>query len=819
MRIERLELYGYKRLMLNNINLFVYTPTALHQLILGTNGSGKSSILFELSPLPAHSSNYTKEGYKDITLTHKGSTYRLISTFKNGKHSFKKDEEELNPGGTQDVQRKLVEQHLGYTKELHELLIGKRKFTLMAPIERRKWITALSSNDYTWPLALFKKLSSSARDSQGASKHLKARLGQETQNLRALSDMDGLEERASQLHQELNLLLSARVPNLPAYERLVERVDMLLQQVEQHSTNVVKLQTAMPKGRRYKRLSDVSDDVSRTESEVASTQTLLDRFTTEYSELELMLNELHADANLTPENIENHIFELENEIGLRKPNLQLFKDLTEPREIQRDSQQVLDEVIELFKLLPDNSDRRYSRETLQQAKDRIAVHRANIDKGTAKLAALQAKISHIQSARDTQCPKCLYVWREGFSEKELNQLEEWVSEHTKIVEAEQAAIVREEKFIEESEHYAGLYVRFRGFVSSYPRMRPLWDYVLENKLLTDRPNEQIHVLFTWQKDVDLSCEIDAYQRKLTHVMEVSEKQQQLGEQVHFTQRMMKLHDEIEATTGRLQSLKAESKDIRTYRDRLLKLEDGVAALERTLRELHQLQSQLTDGLRNRHIDEVVRQHQTDLAMIQRQLTEKATLEGIVRDLESSHREVEMDYQVLDMLATALSPTEGLIAEQLTGFISVLTAQLNSIIASVWTYDMLVLPCGLDSGELDYKFPLQVRTADNISRDIDEGSTAQQEIINFAFQLTVMLYMELSDYPLYLDEPGPGFDEQHRANMMGFIKQLMDSGQHSQLFMISHYASNHGAFTSAQVLVLDSSNIAIPGDHNQHVVMA
>ena len=68
MRIERLELFGYKRLMLANIQHFIYTPTSPYQLVLGTNGSGKSSILFELTPLPGHSSNYTKDGYKDITI-------------------------------------------------------------------------------------------------------------------------------------------------------------------------------------------------------------------------------------------------------------------------------------------------------------------------------------------------------------------------------------------------------------------------------------------------------------------------------------------------------------------------------------------------------------------------------------------------------------------------------------------------------------------------------------------------------------------------------------------------------------------------------
>jgi ABC-type sulfate/molybdate transport systems ATPase subunit len=160
----------------------------------------------------------------------------------------------------------------------------------------------------------------------------------------------------------------------------------------------------------------------------------------------------------------------------------------------------------------------------------------------------------------------------------------------------------------------------------------------------------------------------------------------------------------------------------------------------------------------------------------------------------------------------------LIAEQLTGFITCLVGQLNSIIGTLWTYDMAVQPCGMSSGELDYRFPLQIQSAEHVAPDVAKGSKAQQQVVNFAFQLTVMLYMEMTDYPLYLDEPGEGFDEQHRTNLIGFVKQLMDANHHSQLFLVSHYAATHGSLVNSEVLVLDSNNITVPGEFNKHVVM-
>ena len=225
-----------------------------------------------------------------------------------------------------------------------------------------------------------------------------------------------------------------------------------------------------------------------------------------------------------------------------------------------------------------------------------------------------------------------------------------------------------------------------------------------------------------------------------------------------------------------------------------------------------------DAVRDRLINGLTAKHQNRLAEIQRQHTERETLVGIVSGLEVQKAQLEDDQKAYKALVEALSPTEGLIAEQLTGFIKAFTDHLNSIIGRVWTYDLQVLPCGLDSGELDYKFPLKVKGEDQPVSDIKEGSTGQCDIIDFAFKLIVISYLKLTDTPLYLDELGASFDEQHRINVMTFIKELMETGQFSQVFLISHYASSHGTFQQVDTLVLDPNNIVVPNVYNDHVVM-
>jgi hypothetical protein len=163
MFIESLTLVGYKRLLLNDIREFVYEPHSTVQLILGTNGSGKSSVLAELSPMPGDKNDFAKDGMKKIRLRKRGVTYILTSTFNpSPKHSFVEIigdvEKEHNSGGTEKVQLNLIWEIFKIDNAIHELMRGADKFTLMGPGKRREWITRLSVADYDFAMGAYDKL-------------------------------------------------------------------------------------------------------------------------------------------------------------------------------------------------------------------------------------------------------------------------------------------------------------------------------------------------------------------------------------------------------------------------------------------------------------------------------------------------------------------------------------------------------------------------------------------------------------------------------------------------------------------------------------
>lgn len=818
MKIERLELFGYIRLTLKNVQHFIFTPESPHQIILGRNGSGKSSIVHELSPLPPVKEQYTTNGFKKITLTHRGSRYQLDSVIKNNRHSFVKDGEELNPGGTVTVQRELVRREFNYWLDLHELMVGQKRLTRMATNERREWCTLLDALDFTVALGYYKKIKTLARDHQGTLKHLRHRLTQETNTLKQLDAEEGIEVRGEQLGQELNVLLRERIPHVPTVQTLDQKMRGLLERIGQCSTQFLKQQMNLPTGFHFSNHKEIRDELIGLEQALNTAQSLLVRSTSEYNELETIVHELSKDTSLTFENLSDHIATCEQQIQHTRSELGVFHNLIDADIIQRDTEQILDLVMSIFSQLPDNEDRRYSRESAEQAKYRIREHDKVISRSSLRIEQIKIRIQHMNAAKDTTCPQCRYVWREGFSEHELKQNEVWLDEHQVIIKAERERIRKEEAFLEESDHYAGLYTQFRGYTMNYPRLEPLWQHLLQNGLLLKQPALQQVVFHQWRKDVAIFVQIQEQERKLKHLIELAQRQPAMDGNVHFTQRFTRLQGEVEELTVSTTKLLTETKTLRTYEERVSRLFDLTHQIELAVNELDQSYSQHINALKNHHIDQVVRQHQLELASITHRVNEKRVVEGVVLDLESSEHTVNLNHQAYTLICRALSPEDGLIADQLRCFVGCLVAQLNAVINSIWTYSMEILPCGLDSGDLDYKFPIRVENSDNLIPDIDKGSTSMQWIIDMAFKLTVMLYLNMEDYPLCLDEPGDGFDPQHNVNLVGFVKQLMDSGRYSQLFMVSHFDAFHGAFTNAQVVVLDTANIAVPNVYNEHVVL-
>lgn len=818
MKITKLTLINYKRLLLNNIKEFIYTPDSPYQIILGRNGSGKSSILAELTPLPAVPADYNKGGAKVIELEHRSSHYVLSSTFTSAaKHSFLKDGEELNPGGTATVQRELVRQEFRITPDLHELMTGVVTFTRMTPAKRREWITALSDTDLTYAIGVFNKLRTQNRDSIGALRHVNNRLTSETNKLLAIEDAKSLDARAKEIRDELTLLMENKAINLPEHARIRQSLESNLTRLEQVARTILESNVQKPKGYDFKDEESIAEVLQELRTEQSVTRSLLSKSTEEYAELEKLFETIQAYSAENLEDLKRKVEDLAVTLAEKQQRINTFL-VENPEEKLSDSLEATNAFMRLLHVIPDNSDRKFNRNALIEAKEQVKTLSLERDRCQNRIAKAELKVEHILTAKETGCPKCGFVWKEGVSEGDLLKLKSYIEQQSKQMQAYEKRLAEAEEYINKAEEWGHHYRAFSNLVAQYPRLQQLWNHFIDNDLIYNEPWSHRALVSLWETDLETSREIDFLKKEQERLRLALEGAGGQGDTEHLSARFKRLQSDIESLTVQLERCNQTIREVDEYNRRvtnILKLDVEAQSLGQQILKERDL---LVEILRNEEIDRAIHHQQSVLANLQHRLNEKNTLEGIIGDLKSSSEDLAVESKALQLLVDHLSPTDGLIAEQLTGFISCLVDQINDVIKQIWTYDLFVLPCGMESGDLDYKFPLQVRSPSNQIADISRASDGQAEIIDFAFMLVAMLYMDFVDYPLYLDELGRACDEQHRVNIVNYIKMLIDGRRHSAVYYISHFASSHGALAGAEVLVLDGANILVPSKSNENVVM-
>ena len=287
----------------------------------------------------------------------------------------------------------------------------------------------------------------------------------------------------------------------------------------------------------------------------------------------------------------------------------------------------------------------------------------------------------------------------------------------------------------------------------------------------------------------------------------------------------KAKSDLEEKIAELQSnqLKAQ-RDHKSYQAMLKDLsvmQQTSTELEALLSEAEQIKTDQVETARRSIYNEMLRSVQVLLAQHETLLHEANNQQNAIRQIEEQIELLSKEEKCLKAAAKEISPTEGLVAEGLFGFMKLFIQQMNNFVKRIWTYPLVVQPYELGSDgsmDLDYKFPIIVDTADNVRKDISEGSTAMQEVIDLAFKITAMKALHLDHYPLYLDEFGSTMDPTHKAATIQLINSIMEQDHFTQLFLISHDSVQYGALSNTEVCVLSSDNMMLSKGsvYNQHV---
>lgn len=829
MKYTNIELKGYKRLLLSNIDYLNLKPTQPIQLIIGTNGSGKSSLVSEITPLPSNKDDFSKEGYKKITIMHKGIEYLLTSEFSpKTRYSFIKDNEELNVGGTGSVQKELVRQEFGITSEIHEMMLGKLCFTVMGPGQRREWFTNLSETNYEFAIGYYNKLRERLRDTSGALKLAKKRLIAESSKIINNEDRLNLEQEVNSLHELLQHLNEFRKPTEFNLNELKNTIETDIKLLETICQSVLKFSFKIINNPN-KNIINIDKLINENKNKISVNQQLINKYYEEHNKINKATTTIKEAGSESSSVVKDLIVNLTNEqVRLRTTRHIIKNSLDNTEDVYRAFETVNPFLEGLFVELPNNEDKKYHPDKRDENINKIHELNDRIQHGKSIRETLNAKKIHLEehkSVGPTECPKCKHSWHVGFSELVYNETVKQLDENlTKLTDLEKQLVICK-TYDEEVNNYLSLYRSFINQTKAWPVLQVLWDHLINNKHVLNNPKRALQEcgLFAVDLRSELECfnlekQIQQHKEKikLLETIESQDVEKLLMRQKELEDLIQSLTIEVTQLTKRNVILETTVKDIGILTDLSIELEEKYNILISNT-------DNVIETERRQLFNQTLRDIQSNLARKENILSEVKIQKGIIDDVTKQIAKYELDELSLKALVDQLSPTDGLIAEGLMGFIKMFVSQMNLFIKKIWTYPLIVVPCGLsDDGrvELDYKFPVIVKDKNNTTIDVSKCSTAQQKVINLAYVVTAMKYLGLGDSPIYIDEFSAGLDDAHRTSSMYAIKTLMEQHPFTQMFLIDHYQSTYGAFTNAEICVINKENVVIPAnaEYNKHVIM-
>ena len=388
MKVLKLILYKYKRLSLNQIEKLTYIPKNNIQFIIGKNASGKSSLLRQLSPLPPDlKKDFLENGYKYIEIEHNNNKYILSSGYIPNKHSFKVNDQELNPGGTKRVQQDLVLQHFKITEDIMSVLYNDNRLTNMGPSERKKWFSLLSTVDYTYSLSVYNKLKTRYRDIIGGIKLLQNQI----------------------LQDEANLLKEDKINKyIKDKEYISKFIDHLISLYDHNTTpNVIEDDV----------LNKLCDNISKLNNELIPNYTMdklieeKNKYNIKEKEIESKISSIvkqidKAEKDMFLEDIEK-IKELENKLSILKPKLVIDLDINSLNSVISTYTDIIPGFISKLLELDQYTDFK------SISKNDLVVMKNNLDGISRGKNSLETRIKYIEQDItklkqdvDTTCPKC-----------------------------------------------------------------------------------------------------------------------------------------------------------------------------------------------------------------------------------------------------------------------------------------------------------------------------------------------------------------------------------------------------------------------------
>lgn len=817
MQIVELVLKGYKRLFLSHINKIVYNPTNKINLILGTNGGGKSSLMKELSPLPADMKEFEEDGYKEITIIHNGDKYYLTSgVVATNKHSFMHNGLELNPAGTKKVQLNLVKEHFNLTPDIHTVMLGLKGFTSMSAMERKNWLTNISTVDYTYAINIYNKLKQRNRDIIGAIKISQSELSKNTSLIINEEDKKLILEDISKIKEVIKLLLESKTLN-----KDIRSIDMDF--INTTITSAYRLLEIANKT--YNRTFEVNPkNLDKLIYNITNTLPIYEEKIKTLAKTLEELEYLEKTVSFDNDGLDSIINKIKERLKKIDDSLYLDINVNKIMEFKIIFEHTYSKIYETLLIIVENTIDEYTIDNYKKDVNTISDLKSDIVRNTNIINKLELEKANMEHSRDhnsVECNKCGNIWSIGFNEKDykytVNKINDFIEKNNTI-----------DKTILDMKNITDIFEKkldainvIRNMISdkNLELIQPVFKYINNNANILNNPNKAIDILNNINNDLNSWIEYPYIMEELneTLVLKKTSDEKIAIELKHHNSNKLKIEEEYFDIKKKIYDDTKYLEHLKDYKNILNKMREIFNILIKFIQTSNGNTDCEVENSRNILINETITVLDMEVSKLENKLNESLYNERLIADNKNKVIELNKRKEATDILIDAMSPSNGLIGKSITNFLNVFTKDMNEIINSIWNYNIEILPCKItDTNDLDYKFEVLVDNR-NVIEDVSKTSSSMQEIIDLAFKIVSMKYLKMENGYLLLDEFGRTFDTVHAKNAYDIIDILANSS-FSNVFIISHFEGTYGRFKNADISVLNNENLLLNKDLEINKVM-
>lgn len=820
-----LELHRNKRLSSAGIETIRIDFTEKVHWLLGTIGSGKSAILRECTPLSlrvsdsAKGGDYEKGGYKKSIWLLDGEIYTLVSSVgeRSAKHSLVRQSDgiELNPAQNVTMFNSTVEQMFGVCKESHRVATGRLKFTTMDVNTRKSIFTSLNRVDFTYALGYYKRLYSLYRDTQGS-------VRVNTEKLLELkgkaSDPDSvalLDAETLKVENSIDKLLSLEMQAVShagkdigsLVRKTVGEINTLhaefYSMLRTNKSLLVSLGDTASNGFECGVVEALLKDI---DAQIDSEHVKYDRYTKELEQLE---NAARVPLIALEDSYNRALSELLQHRELLKETEWVDTEERVPRLDQVDSViKQLSKVVESMVGMGDEKIALAEKIVKQRAEAVQKKASLEITENLLLKKMTEITMSHAKGA-EMVCPNCHTHFDCMVADQRLVRAKE---EHEALVidlkGLREILGDTEDTAVEYQAHLDGIGL-YKDTIARLPIYHRVWSRVGPD--IRSMPTTVMDYMLRYRS------EVEHVEKDTMLSLQVSDTKKQLdAARNSSTVDVKALTDGIKRRAEVLEGLYAKREvriaDLTTLKSRL----SLSRRIEEKIVRAQALKSDLESMVRDEHtlmlkdtVGSMLRDLKLSLSELQKTKQESTAVSSLILNLESS---IESDKESLSYLGKALkvlSPSEGLIAKGMTGFVNHFTGLMNNIINRMMNYPMQLKPLVPDSESFELKYMFPVELNGGATEDVSECSTGQSEIIDLAFSIVYLSMKGLGKGPLLLDEFGAHLDVKHKKKVCDAIRTVLDVTDFSQLVMVSHMTAGFGEVSDSNVTVLCGANIELP----------